>query len=88
MARKYKLEHPDEQRSSLEQIVAVNVVRIIPDEIYQFYMAHIEQRQLKAFFKQEARKVHPDKNPHQSAAKAFQKLASIYKNVCQKRQIH
>lgn len=64
---------------SNEQVFHVYKILVIPEEVIRKYLSILKKTKLKQEFKKYALILHPDKNCHPEAKRAFQKIYSIIK---------
>ena len=78
---KYFQNSENKEILSHEQVFHVYKILVIPEEVIRKYLSILQKTKLKQEFKRYALILHPDKNCHPEAKKAFQKIYSIIKSI-------
>lgn len=55
-------------KCTMEQCMDVYKIILFPEDVMKIYLKSLDERELKKIFREEARKIHPDKNSHHKAA--------------------
>lgn len=74
-------EKSTEKTISYEQVFTVYRILIIPEELIRKYLCLLEKSYLKKECRKYALLLHPDKNGHPDAKKAFQKIYGIITSI-------
>jgi len=65
-------------KSTFQNCCDVYKILLYPDQVLQVYLGAIEKESLQKEFRNLAKSVHPDKNPHPKAAQAFKKINNFF----------